>query len=126
VTATGFFGPVTEGLVRDFQAANGCAVDGVVGPQTLRALDRVLGAPPPATPTPRLRRLRDAEVTPAITAEAVRILRAYRDQAIGFEVPFTAGGKAYVARIELHYHPPGGPARPWGPHKGVSVFALAP
>ena len=38
--------------------------------------------------------------------------------------PFVADNKDFVARIEQHYHPPGGALRPWGPHKGVSVFAV--
>lgn len=142
VVATGTFGAVTDGCVRRFQAATGCKVDGVVGGETLGALDRALGvgapAPgasgpagagtPPAPPAPGaaavLRRLRNAEVTPAISAAAVRILREHRHQPYGFEVPFEADGRRYVGRIERHYHPPGGAARPWGHHKGVSVFAV--
>lgn len=123
VTADGAFGPRTEAAVRAFQSGHGCAVDGVVGPQTRAALARALGAVP-ATPTRTLRRLRNSEVTPAISAEAVRILRTFHPMPIGFEVPFMADGREYVGRIELHYHPPGGPMRPWGPHKGVSVFAV--
>lgn len=123
VTATGYFGPTTRGLVLRLQREQGCAVDGLVGPETLAALDRLLGATPPA-PATTLRRLTNAEVTPEISAEAVRILRAYRDQPYGFEVPFVANGREYVGRIERHYHPPGGAARPWGHHKGVSVLAV--
>lgn len=123
VTPTGYFGPTTRGLVVRLQAAQGCAVDGRVGRETMGALDRLLGAtPPPAAPT--LRRLTNAEVTPEVSAEAVRILRAYRDRPYGFEVPFVANGREYVGRIERHYHPPGGAARPWGYHKGVSVLAV--
>ncbi len=123
VTATGYFGPMTRGLVLRLQREQGCAVDGLVGQETLAALDRLLGATTPAPPV-TLRRLTNAEVTPAISAEAVRILRQYRDQPFGFEVPFTADGREYVGRIERHYHPPGGAARPWGYHKGVSVLAV--
>ncbi len=122
VTATGYFGPMTRGLVLRLQREQGCAVDGLVGPETMAALDRLLGAAP--APVTTLRRLTNAEVTPEISAEALRILRAYRDQPIGYEVPFVANGREYVGRIELHYHPPGGAARPWGHHKGVSVLAV--
>ena len=36
------FGPETEGAVRDFQRSRQMLVDGIVGPQTVRALQRVL------------------------------------------------------------------------------------
>lgn len=70
-----------------------------------------------------LRRLKNSEVTPAISAAAVRLLRESRARPFGAEIPFTADGRTFVARVERHYHPPGGAARPWGWHKGISVFA---
>ncbi len=71
-----------------------------------------------------LRRLTNAEVTPAITANAINILQAHRHDPYGTDIPFDADGKHYVGRIEQHYHPPGGAARPWGYHPGVSVFEV--
>lgn len=51
VAVDGVFGGETEGAVRALQAREGCAIDGVVGPETMSALDRVLGAgAPPAAP----------------------------------------------------------------------------
>lgn len=39
IAADGDFGPGTEKAVRDFQAANALAVDGIAGPDTFMALD---------------------------------------------------------------------------------------
>ena len=69
-----------------------------------------------------LRRLADDELTPALKRRAETILEQHADRPIGTDVPFRVAGKSYVARIEEHYHPPGGEQRPYGHHKGVSLF----
>ncbi|HLV21680.1 MAG TPA: hypothetical protein VKZ49_12385 [Polyangiaceae bacterium] len=74
----------------------------------------------PATP----RRLASDELTPALGDKAEQILQANPDAQLGTEIPFELGGRRYLARIEEHYHPPGGERRPWGPHKGVSLFII--
>ena len=48
-TATGYFGHITTDAVRQFQAAKGLKVDGIVGPQTTTALFGT--SSPTATPT---------------------------------------------------------------------------
>lgn len=41
---TGYFGPITQEAVKDFQSACGINADGIVGPQTTRYLDRYMNA----------------------------------------------------------------------------------
>jgi N-acetylmuramoyl-L-alanine amidase len=110
----GNFGEGTDKATRAFQTKNGLEVDGIVGPDTLKKAGE-LGLR-------TLRRLRNDEVTPALTAEARRMLAAHRHDPYGSEFPFEIDGVHYVARIEEHYHPPGGPMKPWGYHPGVSLF----
>ncbi len=52
-TAPGVFGPIMDGAVRSFQRVNGLSVDGVIGPNTWRALT-----------SPTARRPNDAPIAP--------------------------------------------------------------
>ncbi len=69
-----------------------------------------------------LRRLLKKEITRSIALESRRIIGEYHQEEFGTEIEFFSAGQPYVARIEQHYHPPGGEARPWGYHAGVSVL----
>jgi hypothetical protein len=73
---------------------------------------------------PRLRRLRGAELNPALVERATEIIRRHHQDPFGTEIPFTIEGRTFVGRIERHYHPEGGPLRPWGYHAGCSLFAV--
>jgi len=46
---TGYYGSITEAAVRKFQKQQGLTIDGIVGPQTLRALGISIGSVPAAT-----------------------------------------------------------------------------
>jgi resuscitation-promoting factor RpfB len=48
IPADGIVGPQTRRAIRNFQRANGLAVDGIVGPQTLAALGLSTGSAPTA------------------------------------------------------------------------------
>jgi hypothetical protein len=68
------------------------------------------------------RRVKQAEVTPSLTEIAKEVLAAFGKSPLGTQVPFTYQTADMLAIIEQHYHEPGGPLKPWGPHKGVSLF----
>lgn len=41
---------------------------------------------------------------------------------MGTVVQAFVGGQPVIARLECHYHPPGGSVKPWGPHKGCTIY----
>lgn len=49
VNVTGYYGTITQRAVRKFQQQQGLTVDGIAGPQTLRALGIMSGTVPTAT-----------------------------------------------------------------------------
>ena len=78
------------------------------------------------------RRLKGSEATPALQQQAKSILTDLSRQhgganniPFGTQVPFAIDATNYLALIEQHYHPPGGKLKPWGPHRGVSLFVQA-
>ncbi len=79
---------------------------------------------PEAPPVRTLRRLRGNELNPGLVRQASRIIREHHREPFGTEIPFELDGRAYVGRIEQHYHPEGGPLKPWGAHAGCSLFAV--
>lgn len=87
-----------------------------------------LAAPAERVSPPRLledrglRRLKKAETSPAMLQEAARLVRKYHARPVGTEITVDVEGKLVTARIERHFHPEGGPVKPWGFHPGVSLF----
>ena len=41
---------------------------------------------------------------------------------MGTVIQANVGGQPVIARLECHYHPPGGAVKPWGPHKGCTIY----
>jgi peptidoglycan L-alanyl-D-glutamate endopeptidase CwlK len=73
----------------------------------------------------RLERLKDYQVTEAISQNAIRLRNTVcRWENLGATYPFKVGDERFVGRVERHFHPVGGPIRPWGPHPGISVLRL--
>lgn len=70
------------------------------------------------------RRVTSAEVTPEIQAQAaaLRDTSGFKTMPYGTFAPFTSDGKTYATWIEQHFHEPGGAAKPWGLHHGVTLL----
>lgn len=66
--------------------------------------------------------LKNSEVTTKIAKRAREILAANRSKPWGTTIFETVDGEDLAFRIERHYHPPGGPIKPWGEHTGCSVL----
>ena len=72
----------------------------------------------------RLRRVRHEELSADLIAASAELIKTHHKR-VGSEVPVEISGKQYIARIERHFHPEGGRAKPWGYHPGVSLFVVA-
>jgi hypothetical protein len=59
-----------------------------------------------------------------VQANALRNTSGFTSMQYGTLAPFVASdGKTYATWIEQHWHEPGGTARPWGLHHGVTILA---
>lgn len=76
-----------------------------------------------AQPKRRLRRLTRAELSTEMMLASAEVVKQHHAKRVGTEIELDLAGKSYVARIERHFHPEGGPIKPWGYHPGVSLFA---
>lgn len=72
-----------------------------------------------------VRPLRPDEVNPELVKRANELL--WDEHApVGTDIPFELNGKNYVARFAIHYHEFGGTKKPWGYHKGVTLYSTEP
>lgn len=76
------------------------------------------------------RRVTGAEVSvlPELGSQASALMNTpgFTLMQYGTLTPFVASnGQTYATWIEQHYHAPGGPAKPWGLHHGVTVLTQA-
>lgn len=69
-----------------------------------------------------LRMVSNGELTAGLQRRARDILEEHADAEVGASIPFRYGGRSYIARIEQHYNPEGGERKPWGWHKGVTLY----
>jgi hypothetical protein len=71
------------------------------------------------------RRVGPSEVTPDLIAQAnsLRSSTGFTSLPYGTLRPFTSDGRTYATWVEQHYHEPGGAAKPWGYHHGVTLLA---
>jgi hypothetical protein len=104
----------------------------VVGPNEARAprlgaQELLVSAKPLVEREPpkrRLRRLTRAELSTEMMLASADVVKQHYAERVGTEIELEVAGKPYVARIERHFHPEGGPVKPWGYHPGVSLFAV--
>lgn len=61
-------------------------------------------------------------LTGSVPASVQSQLRPLLSGSIGTVTKLPAEGRDIIAIIEPHFHEPGGPIKPWGWHKGVSLF----
>jgi hypothetical protein len=71
-----------------------------------------------------LRRIKTAELNAETIQRSATIVREHYTDPIGTEVSFDAGQRHFVGRIERHYHEFDSKGRPWGFHKGCSLFEV--
>lgn len=76
--------------------------------------------------SPKLRRIKTRELSLETIQLASKIVREHYRDAVGTEISFDAGDKHFVGRIERHYHEFDSKGRPWGFHKGCSLFEVMP
>ena len=95
------------------------ATKGAVGAKGVRRIEDL-----PAI-SDAVRPLRPDEVNPELVKRANELL--WDEHApVGTDIPFELNGKNYVARFAIHYHEFGGTKKPWGYHKGVTLYSTAP
>jgi hypothetical protein len=71
-----------------------------------------------------VRPLRPEELNPDLVRRADDLL--WNSHApVGTDIPFELNGRSYVARFAIHYHEFGGTKKPWGYHKGVTLYSTA-
>ncbi len=70
----------------------------------------------------------DVSALPELGAQAntLRNTPGFTSMAYGTLTPFVASdGRTYATWVEQHYHEPGGAAKPWGLHHGVTLLVSA-
>jgi len=69
-----------------------------------------------------VRPLRTDELSPELVKRADDLLWN-QPSPVGVDVPLEVNGKSYVARFAYHYHEFGSAKKPWGYHKGVTLYS---
>ena len=93
----------------------------------VRAVVKAQPPPPPVVkvedlPPVVMRKLTPEELTPELIRKSTDVLWKF-DSPVGSEIVLEAEGKSFIARFEEHFHEVGGPQRPWGLHKGITLYA---
>lgn len=98
-------------------------VIGHTSPSAIASVDPVLRVEDLPQSTLALgRKLTEAELTPKLIRRAEELL-ATEYPALGSEIPLEVDGRIYFGRVELHFHEEGGPKKPWGYHRGMTLYS---
>jgi len=116
--------PYAKQVSRSVELAKAAAVSHTNSNPTTPEADSAEVEESAAPESVTLRRLRARELNRALVKQARAIILEHYKKPFGTEIPFEVDGKRYVGRIEKHFHPVGGPAKPWGWHHGCSLFAV--
>ena len=117
--------PESPGSGKRGRRAKGAA--GAVGPAAVASADgagRALRIEDLPSVSAAVRPLRNDELNPELVKKADDLLWNHPSP-VGVDVPFDVNGKSYVARFAYHYHEFGGAKKPWGYHKGVTLYSTA-
>lgn len=76
----------------------------------------------PVEPLAAVRKLDSSELTPKLVRRADEVLFSQYPP-LGALVPIEVDGRTYVGRVETHFHEVGGPKKPWGRHRGITLYS---
>ena len=116
--------PAAGGRSRRAKEAAGSAADPKRKGAPGAALGQALRVEDLPSVSAAVRPLRPDELNPELVKRADDLLWNHPSP-VGVDIPIEVNGKSYVARFAHHYHEFGGAKKPWGYHKGVTLYSTA-
>lgn len=117
--------PAFTAVASTHTAVSSAAAFPAVAPASSSAAVESISASAPRC-APTLRRIKTRELSAETIQISATIVREHYKDPIGTEIAFDSGNRRFVGRIERHYHEFDSEGRPWGFHKGCSLFEVMP